>query len=329
MSAKTGFAPRALTALPVATNVNGGRSTSSPACTPQARKANTRASVPDPTPTPWATPHRLAISCSSAAPSGPRTNCCEARTFSIAARISPPITAYCAARSSWGTDSKEGLACGCVLIISNGRAQVYVNGSNGGLRTPSGYNAELPRKHVCHSHQLGSDAEPAQRGTCGASRGGEAAARSYRFESHGMRFFVRQQSHFGGAEQSRGAPLRTKSKGAGERAAGRCRVLRSSERGGFRRGYIPHDQHERGLLVCVSNALQSWRRSPDSFTELSAVQFSGGDPGRQAGALSSSLRSWVADRFSCIGAGRHGADAYRHSGSPEQSNRAFHEGAGE
>jgi ribosome recycling factor len=52
MSAKTGTAPSALTALPVATNENGGRSTSSPACTPQARKANTSASVPEPTPTP-------------------------------------------------------------------------------------------------------------------------------------------------------------------------------------------------------------------------------------------------------------------------------------
>src|SRR5713101_1468208 len=190
MSAKIGFAPRALTALPVATNVNGGRSTSSPACTAQARKAKTSASVPEPTPTPWATPHSLAISCSSAAPSGPRTNCWEAKTFSIAARISAPIVAYCAARSSWGTDSKEGLACGCVLIISNGRAQVYINGFEGGLGTPCGYNAGLPRKHVCHSHQLGPDAEPAQRSACGASRRGEAAARSYRFESHGMRFFV-------------------------------------------------------------------------------------------------------------------------------------------
>src|SRR5713226_574669 len=137
MSAKTGFAPRALAALPVATNVNGGRSTSSPACTPQARKANTSASVPEPTPTPWATPHRLAISCSSAAASSPRTNCCEARTFSIAARISLPIAAYCAARSSWGTDSKDGLACGCMLMFSNGRTQVYVNVFRWGLRTPA------------------------------------------------------------------------------------------------------------------------------------------------------------------------------------------------
>src|SRR2546425_1113465 len=67
MSAKTGFAPRALTALPVATKVNGGRSTSSPACTPQTRKANTSASVPEPTPTPWATPQNAAIACSSEA----------------------------------------------------------------------------------------------------------------------------------------------------------------------------------------------------------------------------------------------------------------------
>src|SRR6266403_1743463 len=289
MSAKTGIAPRALTALPVATNVKGGRSTSSPGPTPQARKANTRASVPEPTPTPWATPHRLAISCSNAAPSLPSTNCCEARTFSIATRISPPIAAYWAARSSCGTDSKEGLACGCVLIISTDGLKYTSTGSNGGLRTPCSYNAGLPRKHVCETHQLGPDAEPAQRSACGASRGGEAAVRSYRFESHGMRFFVRQQSHPGGAGQSCGAELRTKSKGAGDRAAGCRRVLRGAERGSFRRGYFPNDQHERRVLVCVWNALRSWRRSPSSFAELSAIRFSGGDPGREAGALSAGL----------------------------------------
>src|SRR5216683_2079865 len=116
MSAKTGLAPSALTALAVATNVNGGRSTSSPGCTPHARNAKISASVPEATPTPWATPQSLAISSSSAAPSRPRTNCWEAITRSTAVRISPPMAAYCAARSSCGTGSSgEGIR-GCEVM---------------------------------------------------------------------------------------------------------------------------------------------------------------------------------------------------------------------
>src|SRR5277367_6843123 len=74
------------------------------------------ASVPDATPTPCATPQSCAISASRAAPSRPRINCCDARTLSIAARISSPMAAYCAARSSCGTASSEDVLCVCALI---------------------------------------------------------------------------------------------------------------------------------------------------------------------------------------------------------------------
>src|ERR1700741_1317495 len=116
MSAKTGFAPRELTALPVATKVNGGRSTSSPAPTPHARKAKIRASVPEATPTPLATPQSLAISSSSAAPSRPRINCCDAITRSTAVRTSAPIAEYCADKSSCGTGSSREVILGCEVM---------------------------------------------------------------------------------------------------------------------------------------------------------------------------------------------------------------------
>src|SRR5580704_8769876 len=119
MSAKTGFAPIALTALAVATKVNGGIMTSSPAETPHARRARISASVPEATPIPYAAPLRPAISVSSAAPWCPKINCCEAMTCSIAARISSPMAAYCAARSSCGTARKEEVVCVCSLIDQN------------------------------------------------------------------------------------------------------------------------------------------------------------------------------------------------------------------
>ena len=50
ISANTGRAPSALTALPVAINVNAGTITSSPGRTPQACKPNSSASVPEATP---------------------------------------------------------------------------------------------------------------------------------------------------------------------------------------------------------------------------------------------------------------------------------------
>ena len=51
MSANTGRAPSALTALPVAMNVNAGTITSSPAFTPQACSPSSSASVPEASPT--------------------------------------------------------------------------------------------------------------------------------------------------------------------------------------------------------------------------------------------------------------------------------------
>src|SRR5579859_1712772 len=116
MSANTGFAPSALTALPVATKVNGGRITSSPELTPTARNAKMSASVPDATPTPCCTPHSSATSRSSAAPSLPSTNCCDASTFATASRISAPIAAYCAARSICGTACNSVMKCRVELM---------------------------------------------------------------------------------------------------------------------------------------------------------------------------------------------------------------------
>ena len=116
MSANTGAAPSALTALPVATNVKGGRITSSPAATPTDRSAKINASVPEATPTPWATPQSSAISDSRAAPSFPSTNRCEAITLVTASRISSPIAAYCAARSICGIASNSDMMCRGELI---------------------------------------------------------------------------------------------------------------------------------------------------------------------------------------------------------------------
>ena len=56
MSAKMGVAPIRETAPAVAKNVKAGRMTSSPAQTPAARKASTKASEPFEQATTWATP---------------------------------------------------------------------------------------------------------------------------------------------------------------------------------------------------------------------------------------------------------------------------------
>jgi len=84
-----------------------GRSTSSPACTPQARKANTESVRPGTHSHAW--PRRIGWrSPLPARPFGPQDDCCGPGPFSIAARISPPDCRILAARSSWGTDSNKG-----------------------------------------------------------------------------------------------------------------------------------------------------------------------------------------------------------------------------
>src|SRR5256885_5960958 len=55
--------------------------------------------------------------------SRPSTNCCEDITRSTAVRISAPIAAYCAERSSCGTGSSGEAICGCaVMALQIGRA---------------------------------------------------------------------------------------------------------------------------------------------------------------------------------------------------------------
>jgi len=72
------------------------------AATPHERRARTSASVPEPVPTPCATPQNRAISSSSAAPSRPKINWREESTRSTASRISALMAEYCAAKSNWG-----------------------------------------------------------------------------------------------------------------------------------------------------------------------------------------------------------------------------------
>src|SRR5216110_549747 len=54
---------------------------------------------------PCATLQNAESSFSSAAPSWPRTSCCDARTRSTAARTSAPIAAYWPLKSNWLMDS--------------------------------------------------------------------------------------------------------------------------------------------------------------------------------------------------------------------------------
>jgi len=108
MSTKTGFAPRALTALPVATNVNGGRSTSSPAVnTARAQGQNQciRSGSEAGTVSDAAEPGDFFFQRGSFAP---QAKCCDAITRSTVVRISPPIAAYCADRQACGTGSGRG-----------------------------------------------------------------------------------------------------------------------------------------------------------------------------------------------------------------------------
>src|SRR5262245_41307876 len=123
MSAKTGRAPSRQTELTVAKKVNGGTMTSSPGPIPRACRASTRASVPDPHPTPNAAPQNAATSFSNAATSGPRIACPDVSTRSTAASISPLSERYWAWISHSGTGGGAGFTNG-LLAARSPRASV-------------------------------------------------------------------------------------------------------------------------------------------------------------------------------------------------------------
>src|ERR1019366_2882953 len=147
ISANTGRAPSALTALPVAINVNAGTMTSSPAPTPHACSASSSASVPEATPMPYRTPQAWAISCSSAAPCGPSTNCWAVSTSSMAARISGSMVSNCARRSSMG------------IATGEGRADMVI----GDLNTPGGFLKDSRREYVITRQGERASLGPARR----------------------------------------------------------------------------------------------------------------------------------------------------------------------
>ena len=102
MSANTGVAPIRLTASAVAKKVNDGTITSSPGPIPSARSPSTSASVPEPTPTAWRTPRKLAASRSNASTFGPRMKRPERSTSSTAFSSSGQSASVCAPRSTIG-----------------------------------------------------------------------------------------------------------------------------------------------------------------------------------------------------------------------------------
>src|SRR5579883_2345237 len=103
MSTKTGRAPSRQIVLAVAKKVYGVVMTSSPGPIPRAIKGSSRASVPEPQPTPRAAPQYSASSASSCATSGPMTNIWLSITRRTTSSISSRIVRYCAFRSSAGT----------------------------------------------------------------------------------------------------------------------------------------------------------------------------------------------------------------------------------
>src|SRR5262245_5340470 len=101
-STNTGVAPAMRIVEVDAMNEKAGVMTSSPGPTPSAARAMRRASVPEPTPIAWRTPHSAATSRSRVSPSGPRMNREESSTRSIARRRSAFSAACCRTRSTRG-----------------------------------------------------------------------------------------------------------------------------------------------------------------------------------------------------------------------------------
>ena len=94
MSTKTFLAPRRAIEPAVAKNVYGLVITSSPAPMSRAISDNSRASVPELTPTQFLAWQYAATAFSSCPTSGPLMHCCDSSTRSTAGRISSRRVAY-------------------------------------------------------------------------------------------------------------------------------------------------------------------------------------------------------------------------------------------
>src|SRR5690349_11499076 len=113
MSANTGVAPAWEIASAEAMKLFAAVMTSSPGPISYARKANSRADVPESTPTANCTSQKRANSSSNKRTSRPRMKSVSRTTLETAASISCAILAYCAARSTNGTCD-----CGvCIRIV--------------------------------------------------------------------------------------------------------------------------------------------------------------------------------------------------------------------
>ena len=94
MSTNNGVAPSRVIEETVEKKVNGVVITASPEPTPSAIKANKRASLPEATPTASPQPRNPTISASNRATAGPRMNCWDSATRSMAPRTCSRIEAY-------------------------------------------------------------------------------------------------------------------------------------------------------------------------------------------------------------------------------------------
>ena len=112
MSTNTGRAPNRATAPPVATKVNDGTATSSPARTSSASSASSSASEPLAQATAWRVSHKRAISSSSWRTSRPSTNSCRSRTSARASATSVRMESYCARKSCSGRTGLRDTASG-------------------------------------------------------------------------------------------------------------------------------------------------------------------------------------------------------------------------
>ena len=86
MSTNNGVAPRRVIEETVEKKVNGVVITASPGPTPSAINANNSASLPEATPTAYWQPRNAAISVSNWLTAGPRMNCWDSATVSMASR---------------------------------------------------------------------------------------------------------------------------------------------------------------------------------------------------------------------------------------------------
>jgi len=211
-----------------------------------------------------------------------------------------------------------------MLIFSNGRTQVYVNVFEWGIRTPCGYNAGFAGANMFATRTNWDLTRTGSAKRLRASRRREAAARSNRFESHECGFSYDSRAILEALSQSclRCATNQTQgiwSARAGLSLgyyAGRNQVVPV-------RTFSSTTSTSEGYSYAISNALQSGRRSPGSFTELSAVRFS---------AVMKDVKLWILFFYMTGGTidfmpwrGHHCETRAVIVRSPQQSNRAFHQ----